>query len=85
MRWVDMSPAEIHRYPATADKPASRGTRNPLVDVAMVLAAVMRKVAAVETEAEVEIEAAEATAGAAAEIVAAKRKVDEEFQCRPIN
>ncbi len=83
-RWVDMNPAEMRGHPATADKPASRGTRNLLVDVEMVLAAVMRKVAAVETEAEVEIEAAEGTAGAAAGIVAAKRKVDEEFQWRQI-
>jgi hypothetical protein len=73
-RWVDMSPAEIHRHLATADKPASRETKNPLAHAAMVAAAEMPKAEAVVIEAVAET--------AAAGIEAAKRKVDEEFQWR---
>ena len=74
-RWVDMNPAEMPWHRATADKPASRGTRSPLADAAtVVVAAAMLKAAAVEIEAE------EETAEAAAGIGAAKRKVDEEFR-----
>jgi hypothetical protein len=74
-RWVVMNPAEIRWHRATADKPVSRVIRNPLADAAMVVAALMRKAAALE------IEAAEGTAEAVG-TEAAKRRVDEEFQWR---
>jgi hypothetical protein len=61
-----MSPVEMREHPATAGNPASREIRNLLVDAAMVAAAVMPIV--------------EVVAERAAEIEAAVKRADEEFQ-----
>src|SRR5208282_243049 len=68
--WADMSPAGIRGRPATADKPASRETKNPLADALTVVAAAMSNAAGVVATV------------AAVGIEADRRKVDEKFQWR---
>ena len=66
--WVDTSPAEMRGHPATADKPASRGTKNPVAHAPTVVAAVTPNAAGAVGMVE------------AAGIEAAEKKVNEEFQ-----
>src|SRR5208282_4955971 len=74
--WVeDTNPAEIRGHPATADKPASRGTKKPLAHEAT-LAAVMPNGAEAAGPAEA------VDSKAAPRIEAAVKKVSEEFQWR---
>ena len=69
-RWVDMSRAEIHGQPATADRAVSRETKMPLAGAATVVVAAMPNAAEAAGTAE------------AVGIEAAEKRAIEEFQWR---